>query len=49
LERQLPNVDIADPIGGSKHLYEMTAQEIEEAAKAILKNVHQPRDDGPET
>jgi protein-tyrosine-phosphatase len=36
LERQLPNVDIPDPIGGSRLLYDRTATEIEQAAAAVL-------------
>lgn len=36
LERLLPDVDIPDPIGGSRELYEKTAKEIESAIAAIL-------------
>jgi protein-tyrosine-phosphatase len=36
LEQQLPDVDIPDPIGGSRQLYEYTAAEIEQAATVVL-------------
>lgn len=36
IERRLPKVDISDPIGGDRTLYEQTAAEIEAALRSVL-------------
>jgi protein-tyrosine-phosphatase len=36
LEKQLPDLDIVDPIGGALKTYEKVADEIEEALRAII-------------
>jgi protein arginine phosphatase len=39
LERQMPNLDIADPIGGSMKTYESVAEEMAEALSTVIGKV----------